>query len=752
MGVNGIYGLSGSGLDIESMVKVGMMGQQKQLDKLQQKTDLATWKKESMSSVYSDLSTYNYSTLTQYKLQSNMNAMSATSSDESVVKVTANGSAASMSHKVSVGRLSSNAYLITADKIKRENPSAGTSIYMADSLFSDGGQTGKVYTVDGTDYVSYKKGDTVTSSVFVNTAANQRTFGYAAVTVTRTETADGTVSNTWSPENFDDIRITQDHINSLMGLEAGSGSYRINGRIFDYSGRTDTTTTSFSFTDANGATTNPPLQFTKNADGTYKYGNTDNIAEDLSTLATSDKIVMGGKIVNGSDIAVSFTLMDGAESETLAGMTADEIKEKRTISYTYAELAAGGKTYNDLAADINALGTNVKASYDAANDSFSLTNKNSGKDNKISLTMNTELAATLFNNLGLKQSKDGALLGQKTGENAYSDTTYQFTSGGETSLAGDSGKITIDGKTYDNVEDNRITVDGVTYNLQNVSSSAESSTKYTMVDENGNTIGALQEAGGAKTVNVVINQNTDAIIDKVKSFVEDYNKLLDGLYEKYSETKYSDYKPLTESQRDKMTEKQIEKWEEKAKSGLLYHDRTIGSIIDKLRTALATPVDGLDSKYNSAYSIGIYTSKTNGHISLDEDRLKKALAEDPEAAYNVFGTLPNEDKLKASISNEKGEYDKSRLSQMMYDGMGVAQRLGDVMSQAMKSVKTEAGASSEVSDGSNLGNKILEFQQKMSDFKTLMSAFESRLFKKYDAMESLLATLGAQMNYITGGQ
>ena len=353
------------------------------------------------------------------------------------------------------------------------------------------------------------------------------------------------------------------------------------------------------------------------------------------------------------------------------------------------------------------------------------------------------------------QSKNGVL--SKLEEDDNSTGAYDpFKVGHDTTAKGDSGSITIDGKTYDNVEDNRITVDGVTYQLQNVSAAGESGKTYnfTGTDADGKAItGSLTEASGAaKTVNVVINQNTDAIIDKVKGFVEDYNKLLDGLYEKYSEAKYSDYKPLTESQRDKMTEKQIEKWEEKAKSGLLYHDRTIGSIIDKLRTALATPVDGVDSKYNSAYSIGIYTSKTNGHISLDEDRLKKALAEDPEAAYNVFGTLPNEDRLKASISNEKGEYDKSRLSQMMYDGMGVAQRLGDVMSQAMKSVKTEAGSTSELSDGSNLGNKILEFQQKMSDFKTLMSAFESRLFKKYDAMESLLATLGAQMNYITGGQ
>ncbi len=559
MGVNGIYGLSGSGLDIESMVKVGMMSKQNQLDKMQQKVDLATWKKESMTNVYSDLSTYNYSTLTQYKLQSNMNAMSAASSDESSVKVSANGEASAMTHRVAVNSLSSNAYLMTEDSITRQNTNAPSSLYLSDNIFA----------ADASERTSY--------------------------------TAD--------------------------------------------------------------------------------------------------------------DVAVSFTLLDGTEDYT--GMTNEEIdeyKEARTISYTYADLFGSQKTYNDLASDINALGLNIKASYDATNDSFSLYNSESGSDNKIALTMNTDHAATLFNNLGLKQSKDGELLGPKISDSEYAETTYTFSSGAETSVAGSNGSITIDGKTYNNVENNRITVSGVTYNLQDVT-----------------------EIG--TTINVVVSQDTDSIIDKVKSFVEDYNKMLDGLYDKYSETKYTDYKPLTSSQKEKMTEEQIEKWEEKAKSGLLYHDSTLRGIIDKMRSALATPVDGLNSKYNSAYSLGIDTSKTNGHITLDEDKLKKALAEDSEAAYKVFGTLPEAD--------ENGKYD--------FNSMGVAQRLGDVMTDSMKLVKTEAGETTETSDGSNLGNKILELQTKMSDFKTRMSAYETQLYAKYDAMETMLATLGAQMNFISGG-
>ena len=45
MGVNGIYGLSGSGMDIESMVKVGMMSRQNEYDKMAQKFTKNEWMK-----------------------------------------------------------------------------------------------------------------------------------------------------------------------------------------------------------------------------------------------------------------------------------------------------------------------------------------------------------------------------------------------------------------------------------------------------------------------------------------------------------------------------------------------------------------------------------------------------------------------------------------------------------------------------------------------------------------------------------
>ena len=45
MGTNGIYGLSGSGLDVESLVKMGMLNKQNQYDKMKQKKIYETWQK-----------------------------------------------------------------------------------------------------------------------------------------------------------------------------------------------------------------------------------------------------------------------------------------------------------------------------------------------------------------------------------------------------------------------------------------------------------------------------------------------------------------------------------------------------------------------------------------------------------------------------------------------------------------------------------------------------------------------------------
>ena len=62
------------------------------------------------------------------------------------------------------------------------------------------------------------------------------------------------------------------------------------------------------------------------------------------------------------------------------------------------------------------------------------------------------------------------------------------------------------------------------------------------------------------------------------------------------------------------------------------------------------------------------------------------------------------------------------------------------------------GTTSSTSDQSSLGKLITNLQTKMSTFKTQMSAYEDLLYKKYDAMETAIAKLSAQLGTVTGSK
>ena len=589
MGANGIYGLSGSGLDIESLVKMGMMNKQNQYDKMYQTQLKQTWVKEAYNTVYTDVKAFKES-MSTFKMQSNMSAMQATSSNNDVVSVTANGAAAAMNHKITVEQVASNAYLMTANgqKIDRANNSAANSAYLKDVLFS---------------------GDATKTTV------------------------------------------------------DGQTSYLVR----------------------NGTT-----------------GNIDTF--------------------KGSDVAISIEVQDGDEVDS------DGKPVTHKVEFTYDQIFGDNKTLNDLATAFSNSGANVQGGYDTVNDSFSLYNKTSGSANKIGLKANNEASVDLLNKLHLA-SYDGQT---NTLGNEISFTKDTLTE----AAVGTNAKATIDGKTYES-DTNKLNVANVIYNFNGVSAK--------------NADGTYQ----ASTISV--SQDTDKIVDNVKKFVETYNTLIDSLNTKYREEKNTDYKPLTKKQESEMTESQINKWNEKAKSGLLYHDNNIYSIISDMREALYTEVDAVDTvltdargnkySYNSMSSIGITSSTNQGHITLDEEKLKKALTEDPDCVYQLFAS--DQDSTYISGSTNKNQSD-TYTSKSDYLNTGIANRLYNSMTTNIRNLESYAGTSKETDDESYLGKLITNMNTKMTSFQTLMKSYESKLYKKYDAMEVALSKLGAQLSYITG--
>ena len=424
-----------------------------------------------------------------------------------------------------------------------------------------------------------------------------------------------------------------------------------------------------------------------------------------------------------------FSYVKSTKTEVTAEQMADMIGAEsvnydsetgKTGKFSYVTAADSGdlSTVGDFINLINSESDTTKVQASLTDGIFSLTSTVKGDNSAVNITSKEDstTVADFFISAFNLEDANAARYGENDEAEAVEGLVEGLGSKGVASetfsfgITGQYGSATIDGVKFDKLTDNSVTAYGVTYKLHN-----------TTVDDSGKT----------QTIGIQVEQDTDAIVDRVKSFVEDYNKLLGAIYDKYDEKQYKDYKPLTASQKEQMKDEQIEKWEEKAKSGLLYHDQTLSKIATKMRDAISQPIEGLTGKYTSVYSLGISTTGIHGQLTLDEDKLRAALDADSESVYNVFSTLSKDDTFSEN---------------------GVAQRLSDVMIDATKLIKERAGTDDSINDDSDLGSLMRQLQNKMSDFKKLLDAFEDKLYKKYDAMEVALSTLGTQLSFITGGQ
>ena len=406
--------------------------------------------------------------------------------------------------------------------------------------------------------------------------------------------------------------------------------------------------------------------------------------------------------VAATDTALSFKVGNGTSEEEVA-LTYEDL-----FATDGSGILKGTADFSTLAAKLNNAVGGITAVYDATTGKLSLTND----PGDVTLTGVDSLGTTLVSQLGLTESEETKQAKEAAGQ------LHQW--------AGTNAKVSIDGKTYNN-DTNKLTVAGVTYNFLEASPT----------DAQGNKVKAT----------ISVTQDTDKIVDYMKSFVEEYNKLIDSLNEKLSEQKYSDYKPLSKRQEDEMTEKQIEKWNEKAKSGLLYHNSTVRDLVSAMREAIYTRVDAVDSEYNSLSAIGITSTNIKGHLTLDTDKLRKALADDPDCVYQLFASDQDSTYIAGSTSKNKITTAQQRMD---YANTGVANRLYNVMTNYMDKISDIAGTSKETDDQSYLGKLITSMQARMSNFKTQMTGYENKLFKRYDAMEVALSRLSMQLSYVSG--
>ena len=419
-----------------------------------------------------------------------------------------------------------------------------------------------------------------------------------------------------------------------------------------------------------------------------------------ASVALKDVAFAGGTMPAGmanGDTALSFKLSNGTGTAEVK-FTAEEIFTK---NLTLNDLAKRINNARFIDSDGKKSALNITASYDAVSDAFSIVNTKSGSDNKVSLSVDTGAGSAadttaLLNNLKLGQVSGGSI-----------SAPLSFTTAGTTStlsVAGTNASVKVDGRTYTDLQENKLQVNGVTYTFK-------------------------KETPAGTTAQVTIAQDQEKLVENVKKFVEDYNKLLDDLHGRYNNNKYPDYEVLTKDQEASMSHEQVEKWNERAKSGLLYRDGYLRSIISDMRDAVTNRVGSAPGRYNNLAAIGITSKDQSGHLKLDENKLRTAISAEPDAVNQIFSHTDDDDN---------------------YGDNGVATRLAERLGKRMESLKSHAGMTANKSDRSELGKLIENYEKQMSDFKQLMSSFENQLYKKYNAMEEAISKLSSQFGFFSG--
>ena len=214
--------------------------------------------------------------------------------------------------------------------------------------------------------------------------------------------------------------------------------------------------------------------------------------------------------------------------------------------------------------------------------------------------------------------------------------------------------VTVNGETINMKRaSNSVNIDGLTINMHDTFDGS--------VDKEGK---PSVDSAGKPTNSVTFKTSTDSdkIVEAIKTMIEDYNTMMAEIKAAYSTMPYqksngsfANYEPLTEDDRAGMSEIAIERYEEKAKQGILFGDRTLSTLYDKMRNIFSPA--GEDGAFLRAMGIGTSFSISDGTqaVTLDEDKLRAMLDSDPDRVAEVFtktsGTGGVMQNLKTQLDN-----------------------------------------------------------------------------------------------------
>ncbi len=763
-------GLSGmvSGLDTDTLIKQLMSAERTRVTKVENKITKNEW----MTEKWKDLNTKIYSlytgSLSKMKTQGNYLTKKTASSNESVIKATAGASAPIGTHYVTVesvasaqyvtgGTFTSDEKLTSKSKLVDAGVAAGTKINIA-----CGDKTAELIVDENTTftnlsdacksaglnvnfdearqclYISSRQSGkenafSITTSSENSTSAATRTEIYAAVGYSTMTDAEKTALNDAlsTIEAADEAKINEILTKVANGTELTDAGDKKIKEAYDLlmtkaAGAAEKKAAAEAETEAKAAVDADILNQLTVAVGdagfttTTIYGK-EFTADQVTTL--KEKASADAEKTYEELFKEKFADVEGLQDVTYADIKA--LQEKRAAAadpnntdaeqltaeeeailtaYNGATDAKNEFTAACVTADATALQMCIEAevkNYNTSDDALAevealkATNLTAKGDVAGNAKAALESKITEYARVDRFDASDNALAAIGLGNIDGTAISNGTGAGGMTVFEASDAKITVNGATIESAS-NSISVNGL--NLELVS------------------------AKPGETISIGVTQDTDSVYNMVKDFVKQYNELLEEMNNAYYAESSRGYDPLTDEQKDAMSETEVEKWEKKIKDSLLRRDNTLGSLINSMRTALdeCVNIDGQDyalssfgictTKYTEKGKLHIYGDQDDSDGMMYEDKLRKAIEEDPDKVMEVLQTI--------------------------------SKKLYDTMADKMKA--TEISSALTFYNDKQLTKEMTGFKDQLKKEEDRLAEIEDRYYKQFASMETALSKLSSQ--------
>ena len=729
-----------SGLDVDAMVEKMMSAEQIKIDKAQQAKQIVQWKQEAYQDIIKDIKELQNSFFDSTSSDKNILApanyagFNVTGEDSDVATITAGVGAQTGSYKVSVvGTGASIANTLAGSSLtsKLTDINAGLNINLSLVLNVNG--SSKTITLDNT-------GGAKTIGDLVNAINTQSGGSVTAAFNDLTDEFSLTTSDVGDNVQLTIESATTGEFSNILGTSnEGTARYGTAGLASKAStvGTNIVKDASNGYTAGNwsgkkigfsiGGGTVQEITVTTGADIAATVANLNTQINSNSTLKGKVQAVVSGGNIQFQALSDSSVKIDSAKTTVAgagAGAELDNLKGRvinPSASTTLAELGLTDATdsfqitFNGLTKTISVKSTDklsdvinnistttsgaLTASFSQLTGKFMIQSTSTGSSQSISIATGTGTGKAL------------AALGVSVGAGTPgTDATVTITPPGGTAT-------TIIKST------NNFTIDGISYNLT---------------------------GGGTSTVTVGADNNK--VYDKIKSFIDKYNTIIDKIQTKLTEKKNYSYTPLTDAQKEEMEESQITSWETKAKQGILKNDSNLQTMLNNLRSAFTTAVSGTGftmGRYGSS-SIGLDTSQDNdkpGHIDIvDASKLKAAIATNGEQIFKMFANVSTSTNATTAY-NENGIF--ARIKNILQDNVGYTNTTLNTAILTKYANKQDDFSITGSSGTGTLPNQIYQKQLIIDKLKETFYDKQEAYYQKFASLETAMNNLNSQQSWLT---